>query len=253
MAHCAVNVCLYGPGVRRWAMTERGSGIAREADRFRVGPSALAWDGTALDIALDEIEVPIPRRLRGRLRVEPLIAPGRDFAIDPAGRHLWRPIAPRARVTLAFDRPGFAWSGTGYWDMNEGAEPLEAAFRSWHWSRAAHREGALVLYDTLRRDGSTGRLALDFAPDGTVTDVDPPPLAPLPKTFWRIARAARSDPAAPARVVETWEDTPFYARSVVASTIAGRPVTAMHESLDLDRFASPIVQRMLPFRMPRRA
>jgi carotenoid 1,2-hydratase len=39
---------------------------------------------------------------------------------------------------------------------------------------------------------------------------------------------------------------------VVAATVAGEPMTMMHESLALNRFASPIVQAMLPFKMPRR-
>ena len=53
-------------------------------------------------------------------------------------------------------------------------------------------------------------------------------------------------------MVETLEDTPFYARSVVAGDLLGQPVTAMHESLSMDRFTMPVVQAMLPFRMPRR-
>jgi carotenoid 1,2-hydratase len=54
-----------------------------------------------------------------------------------------------------------------------------------------------------------------------------------------------------ARVVETLEDTPFYARSLVETRLAGETATCVHESLSLDRFDSRIVQLMLPFRMPR--
>jgi carotenoid 1,2-hydratase len=50
----------------------------------------------------------------------------------------------------------------------------------------------------------------------------------------------------------TIEDTPFYARSTLKTVWHGQPVQAMHESLRLDRFVTPIVQAMLPFRMPRR-
>jgi carotenoid 1,2-hydratase len=32
----------------------------------------------------------------------------------------------------------------------------------------------------------------------------------------------------------------------------GERTSAMHESLDMDRFTAPLVQAMLPFRMPRR-
>jgi len=54
-------------------------------------------------------------------------------------------------------------------------------------------------------------------------------------------------------VLRTYEDTPFYARSLLATEHDGLPATAMHESLDLDRFASRWVQCLLPFRMPRLA
>jgi carotenoid 1,2-hydratase len=39
---------------------------------------------------------------------------------------------------------------------------------------------------------------------------------------------------------------------VLDSHVLGRSVTAVHESLSLERFRSPIVQHMLPYRMPRR-
>jgi carotenoid 1,2-hydratase len=38
----------------------------------------------------------------------------------------------------------------------------------------------------------------------------------------------------------------------VASRLFGRDVLAVHESLSLDRFRSPVVQWMLPYKMPRR-
>jgi carotenoid 1,2-hydratase len=67
-----------------------------------------------------------------------------------------------------------------------------------------------------------------------------------------VQRGTRSENA-DGTVVKTLEDTPFYARSIVTSRVGGRPLTAMHESLSLDRFVSPAVQFMLPFRMPRRS
>jgi carotenoid 1,2-hydratase len=51
--------------------------------------------------------------------------------------------------------------------------------------------------------------------------------------------------------VRTLTDAPFYARSVLDAQWLGERVTVMHESLSLARFASPWVQAMLPFRMPR--
>jgi len=38
----------------------------------------------------------------------------------------------------------------------------------------------------------------------------------------------------------------------VASRLFGEKVVAVQESLDLDRFKSPLVQFMLPYRMPRK-
>ena len=78
---------------------------------------------------------------------------------------------------------------------------------------------------------------------------EPPPLHTLKRTGWRVGRKARSEDTA--IVSRTLEDAPFYARSVVAARLLGEPVMLMHESLSLDRFKMPIVQAMLPFRMPR--
>jgi carotenoid 1,2-hydratase len=38
----------------------------------------------------------------------------------------------------------------------------------------------------------------------------------------------------------------------VALTLDGQSFDAVHESLSLDRFVHPVMQLMLPFRMPRR-
>jgi carotenoid 1,2-hydratase len=131
--------------------------------------------------------------------------------------------------------------------------PLERSFVRWDWSRARLGEGSAVLYEGRRRDGSDFALALRFDRTGLPTPFEPPPLQALPKTrIWRIPRFTRSAAAAVAEVEATLEDTPFYARSVVRQQLLGEATTAVHESLELDRFAQPIVQAMLPFRMPRR-
>ena len=54
-----------------------------------------------------------------------------------------------------------------------------------------------------------------------------------------------------ARVVRTLVDAPFYSRSEIRTRLLGREATAVHESLSLDRFASPAMYAMLPFRVPR--
>ena len=76
---------------------------------------------------------------------------------------------------------------------------------------------------------------------------------PLETTrIWRIPRRTRCAPGL-ARIWDTLEDTPFYARSVIDTSMLGEPVRAMHESLYLDRFDTRWVQALLPFRMPRLA
>jgi carotenoid 1,2-hydratase len=250
---------VYGPGRGRWTLTERGrAALHRTSEALAIGPSALAWDGGVLTLRIDEVSVPLPGRVRGRVRVHPEALADRCFALDAAGRHRWRPLAPRARVEVALERPALSWSGIGYLDANDGDEPLEAGFACWDWSRAAHGGETLVLYDVLRRapDGRRGEdfaLALRFDRTGEVSPIEPPPRRALPATRWRIARGTRADPGTRAAVLRTLEDTPFYARSLVAATVHGVAATAVHESLSLDRFRAAWVRWLLPFRMPRRA
>jgi carotenoid 1,2-hydratase len=54
-------------------------------------------------------------------------------------------------------------------------------------------------------------------------------------------------------VIDMLEDTPFYERSVLKSSLFGEDVISVHETLNVPRLVSPVVQYMLPFRMPRRA
>ncbi|MCJ2058808.1 carotenoid 1,2-hydratase [Methylobacterium sp. J-048] len=250
-AHCAMNVVLYGDR-SRFAMTERGArSLSRGPHHIAIGPSAMAWDGTALTVRIDERGAPLPRRLRGTVRLEPRgFTPG-PFHLDPGGRHRWWPMAPSSRVEVDFDQPGLRWTGSGYFDTNDGDEPLASAFTRWTWCRADLPDGAAILYDVRHRDGGGQNLSLRFAHDGSRRAIRPPLAAPLPSTaFWRMPRETRSDDGR-SRVLTTFEDTPFYARSLLASTLAGEPVRAVHESLSLDRFRNPLVQLMLPFRMPR--
>ncbi|MDK0748921.1 hypothetical protein P7A58_15505, partial [Clostridium perfringens] len=94
--------------------------------------------------------------------------------------------------------------------------------------------------------GTRLSLALRVERDGTLSRLPMPAAAPLPTTrIWRIARATHSEAGA-ARIVGTLEDTPFYARSLVETTLLGRRATAVHESLDLDRFSRPWVKALLP-------
>jgi carotenoid 1,2-hydratase len=167
------------------------------------------------------------------------------------GRHRWRPIAPRARVDVQMSNPALRWCGSAYFDSNAGAAPLEDDFNRWTWSRADTETGAAVLYDVVRRDDSRLPVALHFNGDGGYAHFAPPDEVLLPPTAWRIGRRTRSENAGETTVLRTLEDTPFYARSAVASQLLGERRVSVHESLSLDRFRTPWVQAMLPFRMPR--
>jgi carotenoid 1,2-hydratase len=258
--HVAINLALYrtgrGGGRDGWTMTERGaSALQRSATTLTIGPSQWQWRGDALELQVDEhgLPWPWPTRVRGRIRLHPLAfgAPA-PLALDgEAGQHHWWPIAPCARVEVDLPAPGWRWRGSGYLDSNRGAVPIEQGFRHWQWARAAlDGRHSAVVYDAVRADGQRSALALQFDARGQCQPFEAPPMQPLPATGWRVPRSVRS--AGPAQVQRTVQDTPFYARSLVQADWLGRPVLAMHESLQLGRLVQPAVQAMLPFRMPRR-
>jgi carotenoid 1,2-hydratase len=250
--HCAVNVALYGAGGKRWAMTERSAGaLRRTATSLAIGPSALHWDGHALTIDVNEVTAPLPSRLRGHIRLTPTGLGRNIVMLDAENRHGWSPIAPTARVTVSMSQPARTWEGHGYFDCNWGARPLEADFAEWHWCRADIADGAAVLYDVTRRDGSRFGVARRYTRDGNSVAFDAPPETPLARGLWLLPRATRTDPGTRARVVDTVEDSPFYARSVVEMHLLGERVTAMHEALSLDRFDTYWMRLMLPFKAPR--
>ena len=252
--HAALNVALYGPRAR-WTMTERPRGaVQRTSDTLEIGPSSVRWTGDALVIDIEErdkrLGVPWQRRVCGRVTVHPETLNPTALALDPAKRHEWQCYAPKARVEVEMDEPGLRWSGSGYLDSNRGSESLEDGFRVWHWSRAHLKDGAAVIYEGERRDGSRFASALRFDATGKPHHEDLPLVAPLPNTLWQMERKTRAD-RGHAGVIKTWEDAPFYARSTLRTRLFGEDTVAVQESLNLNRFASPIVQFMLPYRMPR--
>lgn len=250
--YCALNVVLYGAGGRRWAMTERpGAAVTRATDRLQIGPSSVTWDRSALHYDIDEWTVPLPQRIRGKVRIRPTAISGHEFDLDEAGNHHWRPVAPCARVEVAFTSPALKWSGNAYWDHNAGARPLEDDFVYWNWSRSSQSTGAAILYEGRRRSGDRFSLMLKSGPDGSLERLTPPAEVQLPDTrWWRIARQTRAI-GHQASVVTTLEDTPFYSRTLLSANLFGHPAITIHESLSLDRFKRPWVRCLLPFRMPR--
>ncbi|WP_245453481.1 carotenoid 1,2-hydratase [Aquibium carbonis] len=251
MNHVAINAILYGAGPGRWSMTERSKqSVERAPDRLSIGPSALRLDDERLVIDIDEWAFPLPRRMIGRVTIDPGPIFHAVHDLDAAGRHRWRPVAPRARITVEFDAPCLSWSGSAYVDMNAGDEPIENAFRSWTWSRTGGAKDTTIFYDLEPRHGPSRSLALAYGQDGAIDAVEEEPVRVLPGTLWRVRRSLRSrrEPVN----VRTFEDTPFYTRTGCLAGPSDRLEPTISESVDLDRFAAPWVRMLLPFRMPRR-
>ncbi len=242
----AVNVALQGPGVRRWALTERGAGsVRRSPERLAIGPSAVAWEGDGLSVTLDERSSPFGAHVRGTIRVTPRAPFEPSFvALDGQGRHLWTPVMPSARAEVTLDAPQLSFRGHAYVDTNAGDEPLEARFARWSWWRTGDDKGAThVGYHAELRSGATVDVSCRAGADGTRSSRGAGPLVPLGRTRWGVARHGESG----TRVVRTLEDTPFYARSLVR--IGG--ALGVHETVSLERFSTWWVQRMIPYRMRR--
>jgi len=251
--YSAINVALYSPGQKRWTMTERGSRhLERGVDFYRLGPSQVSWEGDRLVISVREWANPLPRPVEGRVVLYPQQLFQQVDRLDSNGRHRWGPIAPKARIEVDFPKPGLRWSGHGYLDSNEGDEPIEMPFRDWDWSRADQPDGSCsVIYDVRQRDGQENLLAQRYCPDGRIEAFEPPVRRSLGTTGWRIQRQLRFE-GSPPQQLSTLEDTPFYARSMAHLNQEGKTVPLMHETLDVKRLVSPVVQWMLPWRMPRR-
>ena len=254
LEHSALNIALYRGGGRRWAMTERSAAaVKRSSKELRIGSSTLEWRDHALEINVDEVTAPWPRPIKGHIRLIPEAITAEAQRLDTLGRHLWWPIAVRARIEVEFSNPKLCWEGSAYFDANQGAAPLEDDFIGWNWSRAHTQDRSIVFYDTVSRESGLSReLALQFDRSGKLSTLSAPPQATLPRSGWGIERLARCDLQAQPTIVETLESAPFYARSIIDTTIDGSAVQCFHESVSLTRFASRWVQTLLPVRLPRR-
>ena len=248
-----MNIALYGTK-RRWAMTERpASCLYREPDMLQIGPSTIAWNDDAFDITLDEVTFPLPSRIRGCVKVIPEVQNLASFALSPGAIHHWLPLVPRARIEVDLPMPGVRWCGEAYLDCNWGSEPIEKAFRRWSWSRSFRSDGSSrIFYDVVSRDSEDVNLALAVSSDGRIENVIAPAPILLPSTRWGIERTFRPDLGDTPCHITSLEDGPFYARTLLEQSQGNVSSTTIHESLCLNRFASPWVQALLPFRMPRR-
>jgi carotenoid 1,2-hydratase len=256
--HCALNVALYTPRGKVWSLNERGRHhVHRDASSLTLGASVITWTRDTLVFHLHERSTPFltarplgDTPIVGKVTLHPRVRIDEPYALDGMGAHLWWSVAPLARVDVELDEPRLRWTGHGYHDANAGDGPLEDTFTRWDWARATVGDDAVIVYDPLTRDGLRRPHARRITPSGHVDPVELPRHCRLPRTPWGIQRATRSD-GPTVQVRQTLEDTPFYARSVLDTTLLGRSVEAVHETLDLDRFQKRWVQFLLPFKTRR--
>ncbi|MCY4179964.1 MAG: carotenoid 1,2-hydratase, partial [Litoreibacter sp.] len=252
--NCCINVATYGPG-GRFTMTDRGvSALRRNDTTFEVGPSSMRWTGSELVIEINEVSsLPLVSRVRGRITVTPTALTEVELPLTRDGAHVWRPFAPTSRIKVELEAKGWQFDGHGYFDANFGTRPLEADFSYWTWGRYPTRAGSTCFYDATRRDGTALDAAISFDPDGRAQMIDAPPSKRFARTLWALRRETRSDPGTKARQIKSMLDAPFYSRSVVETQINGEVVQGVHEALDLNRYAQPLLKPMLAVRVPRRA
>jgi len=236
-------------------MTDRGKAALRQtANRLEVGPSMMRWEDGNLIIDIEEISSPpLVSRVRGQVIIRPSAVTSVELPLTPDGAHIWRPFAPRSQIEVRIDRPGWNWTGEGYFDANFGSRALEEDFSYWTWGRYPTPDGATCFYDAERLDGSTLAAAFRFGTDGRAEQIDLPPKAKLARSLWAVKRETRADAGYQPRQVQNMLDAPFYSRSAVKTCLNGVETVGVHEALDLRRFRSPLLKPMLAVRVPRRA
>lgn len=243
------NVALRSGDKRCWALTERGRGaVKRTEEHLAIGASEMRWHGDQLVVRVEERSAPWGSPVRGTVRLSPLAASELVVDLDPSGVHSWSPRVPIARIKVDFQEPRVRFEGTGYLDLNRGGGPLEETFAAWSWSRVSDGTRALIAYDVALRDGRTRMRAFGSDRGSDLAAIDAESRVELPPTWFGLPRSGRSD-GATIEVVQTLEDGPFYARSLVATTLGGRRALGMHETVSLDRFRAPWVRFLVPFRM----
>jgi len=257
--YAAVHVVLRGADHGHWVFSERGrSDVSRTMSALQIGPSSARWEGGRLVFQLDEPTLrppPWSRRpgppLQGTVSLEPGHLFPSPIALDEEGLHCWWPLAPRCRISVELEKPALRFVGSAYHDSNGGAVPLEASFRSWNWSRAQLPQGTAVLYDLESWQGGQRNIGQVLGVAGGRQPLEASDVLPLRRSAWGIARQTRVAAAGQARIQKVLVDAPFYCRSLLTTDLEGQRATAIHESVDMRRFARPWVQWLLPWRMLR--
>ncbi|MFO0727794.1 MAG: carotenoid 1,2-hydratase [Myxococcota bacterium] len=242
-----LSAVLYGPGRRRWCLSERGqSALDRSAAHLRLGPSSLRVEDGSWHAEIQEPGAPFGAGLSGHLRLDPVLLGSGGRALSASGLHRWWPMAPMARAEVELSEPKLRFRGAAYLDANVGQEPLEAGFEGWSWARVHGQGAAAIVYEATDRQGQTLLAAERFGEEGAST----PPLSlqRLGRTAWGLEERLRLDQGSTPSGHRRLEDTPFYARSSLSASILGVRGTAVSESLSLARFRRREIQALLGFR-----
>jgi carotenoid 1,2-hydratase len=252
---CAMNVAIYGPKGRAWALRETPVAEGdRSAHGIAIGASSMQWKGDELVVDITERTTPFGKPIRGRITFRPSHRSRTKIALDAKAAHHWQPVATAGEIDVALDTPRIRFRGHGYHDTNDGDAPIDRDFSHWNWSRASIDRGATMMtYDVLRADGVGASHAIVIDRHGEASDVRGLVAQPLPRTGWRIDRTSRAHERGRVRVVRELEDTPFYARALVETTHGGRALYGVHETLSATRLRKQWVRFLLGFRMGRAA
>lgn len=261
--YCSMNVALYGPSPSTSGFSLQEGAIDpehRRAAEVQIDRSTLAWQDDRLVVELDvQTTAVLPRAgrpIRGRITLRPEAQPGVMVELDRRRQHRWWPVAPLAQVEVELAEPSVRFSGHGYHDVNAGDVPLSATFDTWTWSRARVSETrACLVYDVCETDGRTDALAMSVDASGTTSPLTRLCPVSLPRSRWALPQHTRADPGSEARLVRRLEDGPFYARSLIETTIEGQRCPAVHETLVGRRLDHGWVRfctgyRMRPFHPP---
>ena len=237
----------------RWTMTERGeSAVILKDDTFKVGPSSMSWVNNKLIVDIDELTTPHLSRLKGQVIIEPSQISNIEVPLKSDGTHIWRPFSPISKIHVDLNIKGWNWSGHGYLDGNFGTRALEDDFSYWTWSRLTGNSESMTFYDANLRDGSIFNLGLRFDNNGDIDFIEGVPKTSFSRSLWQVYREARSDSGYQPRQIQNFLDSPFYSRSKIRTRIQGNEVEGVHEALDLNRFANPLIKPMLALRIPRK-
>jgi carotenoid 1,2-hydratase len=265
--HAAVNLAVYERGKPTvWVMSEHPERALTIGEDFvRVGDSAIEREpGGGLRLTFRERSAPflatlarLGARGEGELAVTPLAAvPPPATLSDDGARHVWHPVAPRARVRVRLSRPAIAFEGDGYHDINYGDGRLEDAFHAWSWARFHDGARTTILYALRPRAGAPRALLVD-ARDGDAPAPARPAaltLGPPRRAGWGLALPSQytlapgGAPPLTCAPTALWQVAPFYARYAAALGDGARRVTGLGEHLDLDRFRGPGIQFLLRFK-----